>query len=96
MSEFDEFNDQEKNLTLVIEECAEVIQTICKIKRFGINDVNPTLDITNQNHLSEEVGQLLYCLDILGYYKVLNQEKVSEGYREKAVKLSKWYHKDTK
>jgi len=65
---------QDKDLELVIEECAEVIQECAKvvqaatkILRFGIDDSHPEYygGVLNSKVLTEEVGQLLHCLDRL-------------------------------
>ena len=57
----------DKYLDVVIEECAEVIQAITKIKRFGIYDWHPDYDNGNPNwqRLVTEIGDLLACIDKL-------------------------------
>ncbi len=62
--------DEEKflnDLVLVVEECAEVIQAATKIQRFGIHDNYPTyaLAMSNIDALTNEVGQLLHCIEKL-------------------------------
>ncbi|MCK5237523.1 MAG: hypothetical protein KAR06_11120 [Deltaproteobacteria bacterium] len=42
------FTDVNKNLTILAEECAEVIQVIMKIKRFGLMNVHPRVGQSNQ------------------------------------------------
>ena len=49
-----------ENLELVIEECAEVIQSATKILRFGVADSHPTYHggAPNDWALTEEVGRV--------------------------------------
>ena len=68
---------QDEVLTILIEECSEVIQAATKMKRFGLTSTHPD-EITQTNYirLSKEIGDLsamihiaikneLICPDIL-------------------------------
>ena len=60
----------EEILRITQEECAEVIQAISKISRFGIDNLKPGKPKTNREHLEEELGDLLAMIDILlGFLK---------------------------
>lgn len=54
-------------LDLIQEECAEVIQAISKIRRFGLDSINPYLNDgkTNLDHLVDEIGDLRTLIDYL-------------------------------
>lgn len=55
-------------LGILQEECAEVIQIISKIRRFGIASFNPALEEdheTNQDLLNLEVGDVLALIDMI-------------------------------
>ena len=56
------WGDEVPAIEIVIEECAEVIQAIQKIKRFGIDDVHPITQIPNDVSLLAEVEQLQEAL----------------------------------
>jgi NTP pyrophosphatase (non-canonical NTP hydrolase) len=70
--------------TLVItqEECAEVIQVISKIFRFGLDE--------NDHRLEDELGDLLCMIDLLVKQGVIRPDKLELAKRIKAEKLKKW------
>lgn len=70
--------------TLVItqEECAEVIQVISKIFRFGLDE--------NDHRLEDELGDLLCMIDLLVQQGVIRSDKLELAKRIKAEKLKKW------
>ena len=69
-------NDQEHEImSITQEECAEVIQAISKIFRFGEDSFHPKdrKKITNQKQMEMEIG------DILGILKFLIEEGHVDG-----------------
>lgn len=70
--------------TLIItqEECAEVIQVISKIFRFGLDE--------NDHRLEDELGDLLCMIDLLVKQGVIRPDKLELGKRVKSEKLKKW------
>lgn len=70
------------------EECAEVIQAISKIRRFGLE--TSWKGATNQEHLETEVGDLLQMVQILTENGILRREKLVEASAAKREKLQKW------
>jgi NTP pyrophosphatase (non-canonical NTP hydrolase) len=79
-------------LTITQEECAEVIQVISKIHRFGIGHehVSSHRGITNTEKLEEEVGDLLAMIDLLIENKILATDKLNEAKQKKIEKLHVW------
>lgn len=61
-------------LTCLAEECAEVIQAIMKIQRFGIDSVNPKTGIAAKDALGLEIVDL--CKRILEVDKIYFKEMV--------------------
>jgi hypothetical protein len=85
-------NDKIKE-TLIItqEECAEVIQSISKIMRFGFDSCYPTEDSASTKEcLTMEVGQLLCMIGILVEQDVINEEAMIAAMEHKKVKLETW------
>ena len=56
---------QEHLLDILIEECAEVIQRATKAKRFGMQEVQPDQDLTNERRIVYELNDLLGVADLL-------------------------------
>jgi NTP pyrophosphatase (non-canonical NTP hydrolase) len=72
------------------EECAEVIQAISKIRRFGIDNAKPGTEYTNRQHLEEELGDVLAMIDILMINEVVSWANLHRAKRAKIEKLKKW------
>ena len=88
-------NDIENKIkeTLVItqEECAEVIQSISKILRFGFDSSYPFADsATTRECLEMETGQLLCMIDILIEQGVLDTNGIDQARQYKRIKLKEW------
>jgi NTP pyrophosphatase (non-canonical NTP hydrolase) len=77
------------------EECAEVIQAISKIFRFGLQQTYPNTGETNKEHLEEEIGQLLFILEELEREWKLDRFNILLGFDKKESTLDKWkeFHK---
>jgi hypothetical protein len=72
------------------EECAEVIQAISKIFRFGLNHTNPTNNKTNKAHLEEELGQLDYVMDKLILFYNLDVYNIADHRATKSQTFNMW------
>jgi NTP pyrophosphatase (non-canonical NTP hydrolase) len=79
---------QSEILLITQEECAEVIQAISKVFRFGIN--HSYNGVSNQAHLDEEVGDLLCMIQLMIDKKLLNPDAVEYAKKAKLQKLIKW------
>ncbi len=74
------------NLIRLQEECAEVTQIICKIKRFGLHDVCFNTSASNLDRLIEEVADLQVCIENLN----LPEDKLEVGRENKREKIKKY------
>ena len=84
-----EMNDIDKEILLITqEECAEVIQAISKVFRFGMVDTHNGQ--TNREHLEEEIGDLMCMIDILIDSGVVSEAAVMTAKNEKLNKLKVW------
>lgn len=80
-----------KLLTLVIEESAEVMQEICKMLHFGLDNVNPVTGVSNQEKLHAEVGDVLAVLEMMVDRGYLDWDKLQAGAERKVERLKKWH-----
>lgn len=86
------FNDLDKNLNILQEECAEVIQCVSKIKRFGMDDCSPlTPELSNRQKLKEECGHTLFMIYCLINNGVFTLEELHDEAKKKEIKLANWY-----
>ena len=84
-----EMNDIDKEILLITqEECAEVIQAISKVFRFGMVDTHNGQ--TNREHLEEEIGDLMCMIDILIDSGIVSEAAVMTAKNEKLNKLNVW------
>ena len=87
------FNNEDLNLTILMEECAEVIQICSKIKRFGIDDYHPTEGMINRKALEKELGDLLCMVTILVKQGTVNEIYIEDASEKKLKKLEHWYER---
>ena len=73
------------------EECAEVIQAISKVFRFGINRVHPDTGVSNKRMLETEIGQLYFMLTMLVEQWGLDPNVIGEAYINKKETYQDWY-----
>ena len=84
-------NDKQKEVMLIAqEECAEVIQAVSKVFRFGMDDVHPTTNKSNRDSLEEEVGDLFCMLELMQEHGIINSINVLNANVRKRNKLKKW------
>lgn len=82
-------NKLQETLIITQEECAEVIQEISKIFRFGIDNLHKS-GVTHNEKLTEEIGDLLCMIDILVEQQILTKEKLEIAKQNKINKLKIW------
>ena len=82
-------SEKQKEILLIAqEECAEVIQAISKVFRFGKNDEYNGK--TNQQRLEEEAGDLMCMLQLMMDKGLISESNVHYWSSQKRIKLEKW------
>jgi len=79
---------QDEVLRITQEECAEVIQAISKIFRFGLDDSFEGR--TNRERLTSELGDLQCMITLLKQYDIVDDFKVHQAELAKRTRLGKW------
>ena len=79
---------KEELLTILMEECAEVIVEASKIKRFGESSVHEGR--TALDNLEKELGDLQCIIELLQAEDMVSFDKMDEYARMKEEKLKKW------
>ena len=76
-------------LTITQEECAEVIQEISKIYRFGIDNTHKS-GVGHREKLEQEIGDLLAMIDLLKSHSVVDEQNLERAKQAKFEKLKIW------
>lgn len=77
-----------ETLTILQEECAEVIVVVSKITRFGLDSGHDGR--TNQQRLEEEIGDVQAMIDLLLSQGMIRQGNLELARQAKFEKLKKW------
>jgi NTP pyrophosphatase (non-canonical NTP hydrolase) len=79
---------QNEIMAITQEECAEVIQAVSKVMRFGFDTTYK--DVSNKSHLEEEIGDLLCMFQLMEEAEMIDWTLVSLHAQRKREKLMKW------
>jgi hypothetical protein len=83
-------NDKQREILVIAqEECAEVIQEISKIFRFGIDQQHKD-GMQHREKLEQEVGDVLCMINLLTAHGLVRPEAVTQAVENKANKLKQW------
>jgi NTP pyrophosphatase (non-canonical NTP hydrolase) len=77
-------------MDILQEECAEVIQAVSKIRRFGYDSRWPEEGPNNRQLLEMEIGDLLAMVDILVERCVISDSNINDARAKKKEKLKIW------
>jgi NTP pyrophosphatase (non-canonical NTP hydrolase) len=81
-------NSEKQIMLIAQEECAEVIQAISKVFRFGIEaEYNGR---TNKQRLTEEVGDLICMIELMVDKNIIDEFAIQKAAMLKRNKLEKW------
>jgi NTP pyrophosphatase (non-canonical NTP hydrolase) len=69
-------DEQQEILTILSEECAEVIQAVSKMIRFGVDSINPYTGDVNKARLEDELTDVIAIVGILGTLDVVDKDRI--------------------
>jgi NTP pyrophosphatase (non-canonical NTP hydrolase) len=81
---------QEEILNITQEECAELIQIISKIRRFGINEYHIKDKVPNRERLAEEIGDVICMIQLITEHGIVDLDDVENARLKKIEKLKVW------
>lgn len=80
--------NKDEILRITQEECAEVIQAISKVFRFGIDESYENQ--TNRQRLTSELGDLQCMIDLIKESKLVSANELDLAVQSKRIRLEKW------
>ena len=84
-------DDTKEILTILQEECAEVIVEVSKCFRFGPDQMMEGMNVTNIQRLQKEIGDLQAMIELLVDNKVgVTTQGLKEAKKAKFQKLKQW------
>ena len=84
-------DDTKEILTILQEECAEVIVEVSKCFRFGPDQMMEGMNVTNMERLQKEIGDLQAMIELLVDNKVgVTTQGLKEAKKAKFQKLKLW------
>jgi NTP pyrophosphatase (non-canonical NTP hydrolase) len=84
-------DDTKEILTILQEECAEVIVEVSKCFRFGPDQMMEGLEVTNIQRLQKELGDLLAMVELLTDNNVgVTTQGLKVAKKAKFKKLKQW------
>ncbi len=83
---------ESERLDVLAEECAEVIQAICKIKRHGYESRHPSGGPSNRTQLEIELGDVRWAMLQLTGGGDIKLNSILEAYRCKCDRPQKYLH----
>jgi NTP pyrophosphatase (non-canonical NTP hydrolase) len=78
---------QDELLTILIEECSEVIKAATKIKRFGLVK---TKKYDNAADLAREIGEMSWVIKLIVDTGIITNTTITQGYDNKRIKLREY------
>lgn len=80
-------------LTLLAEECAEIVQIVCKIQRHGLTSYHPNHpERSNRAELQREMGDVRAAMILLCQAGVTDKNKIHKWADEKIGRVQQYLH----
>ncbi len=85
---------EQERLSILIEECGEVIQAGCKILRHGYESYNPKIpnSETNRQGLEREIGDLMHAIQRMEVSRDLSASEIVERRNSKPFHIKQYLH----
>jgi len=93
MNNFNELTPaQTERLSILLEECGEVVQMCGKILRHGYASHNPNGGECNKVLLEKEIGDVKFALKMMARRGDIDFDRIDKEQYRKSVKVQKYLH----
>lgn len=86
--------DQIERLALLAEELAETVHIVSKILLYGMDSHHPTTGELNRSRLEEELGDVLFTIDLMIANGEVSSHNIYTNSKLKAESIKKYLHYD--
>jgi len=85
---------EQERLSILAEECGEVVQIVGKILRHGYESFNPddTFKTTNRSLLTKEIGDVAFITSFMVANGDIKSSTIEARIREKGKKIKQYFH----
>ena len=83
-------NKIQETLDILQEECAELIVEVSKCRRFGLDSMHDRTQISHNEMLTNEIGDVLAMIDILVDQGLVDRLSLDNAKQVKKEKLRTW------
>lgn len=81
-------------LTIMVEECNEIAQRGTKALRFGVMEIQPGQELTNEQSIARELGDLVATVERLQERGLISTDDIEAGRQAKHRKLDVFLQSD--
>lgn len=81
-----------ERLSILAEECAEVIQVVGKIQRHGFESGHPNGGPSNRALLEKELGDVRFAMDFMREGGDVDLDHIDQAMSEKALNIQQYLH----
>lgn len=81
-----------ERLSILAEECAEVIQVIGKIQRHGYESQHPNGGLNNRQLLEKELGDVRFAMELMLEGGDVDSDHIAHAMSEKGLRIGQFLH----
>lgn len=85
-------NAEAERLSILVEECSEVIQAVAKIQRHGYASYHPSRGGNNRHDLQEELGHVQWIMQRMFSAGDIDRKDIDESAERKGCRPTNYLH----
>lgn len=79
-------------LVKLAEEASEITKAVCKVLLHGLESTEPGCALTNQEKLQNELGDLVFFLNLAMDYKLVSRKEIDKAAVRRSRRLNHYLH----